>query len=151
MNKIVLAIALLIFGLLGIGSAHAQAARFSYKGESLPSSILRPWIEQKSQAAYAGRYRFESPRYTGDLLVDCYLRNGSAIAGDFILDAVKVGPAGDFQKKPVKTFEGFFVGEGGEVRVGGKSVMRACYFVHPKSEKRVQGFLIGGAFFGREE
>ena len=150
MNKIVLAIALFVFGLLGIGPANAQAARFSYKGESLPGSILRPWIEPKSQADYAGHYRFESPRYTGELLVNSYLRNGSAIPKDFILDAVKIGPAMNFEKKPVKTFEGFFVGEGGEVRVGGKDVMRACYFVHPKSQKRVQGFLVGGAFFGKE-
>ena len=151
MNKIAVILVFAVLWFSGVGAARAQEGRFSYKGEALPKSILRPWIEERSQAGYAGRYRFEAARQKGDLMVNAYLKNGSNIPGDFVLDAVRIGPAREMQKKAVKTSESFYVRGDGWVRIGDTDLMRACLFVHPKTKEQVRGFLISGAFFGKEE
>lgn len=148
MNKLTIAILAALFWLIGSAPVRAQEGTFYHGNEAFSSTLLRPWVEKESQAGYAGLYLNEFKHGNGRLIVDVHVKNGT---NHLLLDAVKIGPGDALGKKPVRIFEDFFVREDGGVHIGGKEVMKACTFVHPKSKRKLRGFLMNAAFFSREE
>lgn len=133
------------------GCVAAEEPQFHFRTLSFDQSLLKPWVKLPTQSHYQGDYFFESGDGGGQLVINAHVKSQGGPEEKILLDAVIIGPAGIFDKRPVKVIEDVFVQPSGEARSGGKVVMKACKFTHPETKKEIRGFLIGGDFYQAED
>lgn len=142
-------ISALVLGLSG--AVRAEEPQFSFYTESYDQSLLKPWVKLPAQSHYQGSYFCEFGDGGGQLVINAHVKSTGGPEEKILLDAVIMGPASILEKKRIRVIEDVFVEPSGEVRSGGKVVMKACTFIHPETKKEIRGFLIGTDFFKAEE